>query len=285
MFPELNQRICQLIRQLGQEAKQLRCQGLSISAKGVDDYVTNVDCLLDQKFSSQFQQWFPNDGVISEENVASLQLWQQQLPRYWLIDPIDGTSDFMTGGASYSVMIGLLEQGQPVMGWVYAPESDRLYFGGTLVGNLYLQIGDQPPQVLDFQAPTQNLGKVILSDKDQAKFGDLIQMAIPGTKYYSVGSFGLKVIEVILGRADAYLYLNRRVKLWDTIAPLAFAKWAGLTCCDLDGSPLGFEPYLIQFQTLTHLQDVIIGWPGFVQGLQPAIAQQLRPFLPSQIIE
>ncbi|MDX1977781.1 MAG: inositol monophosphatase family protein [Pseudanabaenaceae cyanobacterium bins.68] len=284
MTPELNQQICQFIRQLGQQAKQLRTQGLKVTAKGVNDYVTDVDCLLDQQFSQQFQQWFPQDGVISEENAASLGLWQQQLPRYWLIDPIDGTSDFIEGGDSYSVMVGLLDQGQPVMGWVYAPEGDRLYFGGTLLGNLYVQIGEQPPQVLDFQAPITSLGKVILSDKDQAKFGDLIQLVIPGAEYYSVGSFGLKVIEVIMAKADAYLYLNRRVKLWDTVAPLAFAKLAGLLYWDLDGTTLGFEPSLIQPQTLAHLQDVIIGWPGFVQTVQPAIATQLRPLLPSQII-
>jgi 3'(2'), 5'-bisphosphate nucleotidase len=283
MTPETNLKICRFIRQLGQQAKQLRAEGLQVSEKGINDYVTDVDCLLDRLFTEQFREWFPKDAVITEENPDSLQLWQQNHRRYWFVDPIDGTSDYIAGNDSYSVMVGLLEDGEPIMGWVYAPESDRLVFGGTLMNGLFIIEGEQEAEILDFHAPDSLSLQLILSDKDEDKYGDLVRNAIPNVSFYSIGSFGLKVIEVILGRADAYLYLNRRVKLWDTVAPLAFAKFAGLVYADLDGTSLGFSPKFIHPKTLAHLQDVIIGWPLFTKIFQPAIATTFQNILISQV--
>jgi 3'(2'), 5'-bisphosphate nucleotidase len=283
MLPETNLQICQFIRDLGQQAKHLRAKGLEVSSKGIDDYVTQVDRLLDRKFTAQFQQWFPNDAIITEENPDSIKLWQQNHVRYWFIDPIDGTSDYIAGNDSYSVMVGLLEDGEPIMGWVYAPESDRLVFGGTLIDGLFLIEGEKQPERLNFCDPKVFSMQLILSDKDEAKYGSLVRTAIPGVTFYSIGSFGLKVIEVILGKADAYLYLNRRVKLWDTVAPLAFAKFAGLVYCDLEGSPLAFSASVIHPPTLAHLQDVLIGWSFFTQTYLPAIASVFESVLIPQV--
>jgi len=283
MLPETNLKLCRLIRDLGQQAKHLRAKGLEVSAKGIDDYVTQVDQLLDQKFTEQFQQWFPEDAIITEENPDSIKLWQEHHRRYWFIDPIDGTSDYIAGNDSYSVMVGLLEDGEPVMGWVYAPESDRLVFGGTLVNGLFLIDGEKEAEKLNFQPPEVLSLCLILSDKDEDKYGNQVRAAIPDASFYSIGSFGLKVIEVILGKADAYLYLNRRVKLWDTVAPLAFAKFAGLVYCDLEGSPLGFSTDLIHPQTLAHLQDVLIGWSLFTNSYLPAIADVFQDILIPQV--
>jgi 3'(2'), 5'-bisphosphate nucleotidase len=283
MLPETNLKICQFIRDLGQQAKQLRVKGLEVSSKGIDDYVTQVDRLLDRKFTAQFQQWFPDDAIITEENPDSIQLWQQNHARYWFIDPIDGTSDYIAGNDSYSVMVGLLEDGEPIMGWVYAPESDRLVFGGTLINGLFLSEAGKEAERLSFQSPELLSMRLILSDKDETKYGNFVRTAIPEVTFYSIGSFGLKVIEVILGRADAYLYLNRRVKLWDTVAPLAFAKFAGLVYCDLQGSPLMFSARVIHPQTLAHLQDVLIGWSLFTQTYLPAIASVFDSVLIPQV--
>lgn len=276
---EINQKICQLIHEAGQKAMHLRELGFQIDQKGFDDYVTNIDRELDVFLSEKFQEWFPHDVIISEEDSRSIELWKKVLEtnqRFWFIDPIDGTNDFIHGGEFYSVMVGLLEASQPVMGWVYAPKSDRLYFGGTAINNLYLISNGNPPQPLEINPPTKDsCDRMIVSKKDDIAYGEAIREAVPNVEFYSLGSFGLKVMEVVQGRASAYIYLNRRVKLWDTVGPLAIAKAAGLVCCDLTGQAVGFGYDDVNVNNLAHNQVIIIGWQKFIDEHLEAIHQKL----------
>jgi 3'(2'), 5'-bisphosphate nucleotidase len=290
--PSQNADILEFVRQAGQKALQLRAKGFQVDEKGIDDHVTNVDRALDQMLVEKFQQWFPKDIVISEENTLSQKSWQQnsnqdQQSRLWFIDPIDGTEDFIHGREHYAVMIGLLKAHQPVMGWVYAPKSDRFYFGGSAANGLYANLNSSltsANQESSFQAfapqkPPPNSCQVILSEKDDAAYGDAIRSAIPQAEFYSLGSFGLKVMEVVLGRASLYIYLNRRVKLWDTVGPLAIARGAGLVCCDLEGKEIGFDMDAIDPDTLIHHQVILVGWADFLDRFRPKLAEALGGLL------
>jgi 3'(2'), 5'-bisphosphate nucleotidase len=277
---QLQTEICQYIREIGQKAIHLRAVGFQVDEKGFDDYVTNVDRELDRLLSDKFQSWFPDDAVISEENPRSRELWQQDSiikQRFWFIDPIDGTDDFIHGRDFYSVMIGVLEDFQPVLGWVYAPMSDRLYFGGDGANGVFTITNGNVPELLHPHPPIgASNDLVIVSKKDDIAYGESIRAAVPNVKFYTLGSFGLKVMEVVQGRAIAYIYLNRRVKLWDTVGPLAIAKAAGLICCDLEGHEIGFGYDNIDPDNLTHNQVIIIGWPKFIELYRKPIATQFH---------
>ncbi len=275
MSPAEYTRLLPFVRQAGQKAKELRAAGLEIKEKEPGDFVTNVDRALDGLLSAQLRQWFPADAVIGEENPRSRQAWQQEFPHYWFVDPIDGTNDFVEGRDDYAVMVGLLRDREPVMGWIYAPERDRLFWGGSLASGVFQCVGDGDPVPLTPQQPDRPLARIVISDKDARRYGDCIRAVVPEAEFYSLGSFGLKVMEVVLGRAGAYFYLNRRVKLWDTVGPLAIAKAAGLTCCDLQGNPLSFERAAIDPDTLIHHQPAIIGWPECLAVLLPPLAETL----------
>ncbi|WP_019502118.1 3'(2'),5'-bisphosphate nucleotidase CysQ [Pseudanabaena sp. PCC 6802] len=268
--------ISQFIRQTGQKGKQLRQKGFQVVEKGPGDYVTNVDRALDAMMVEQLQTWFPHDGVISEENPNSVGLWLQALPRYWFIDPIDGTSDFVSNREHYAVMLGLLENGRPTMGWIYAPESDLLFYGGTAIASIFASDRGSMPIQIEIKPPALGEFKVILSEKDEERYGDAILDVIPEAEFYSLGSFGLKVMEVVCGNAAVYIYLNRRVKLWDTVGPLAIARAAGLVCCDLAGNPISFEPEAIDAETLTHHQIILVGWSKSLEALRPKLAEILN---------
>jgi 3'(2'), 5'-bisphosphate nucleotidase len=277
----LQTEICQFIREIGKKAIALRELGFQVDQKGFDDYVTNVDRELDLLLSNKFINWFPDDAVISEENSQSRELWQQKVEgkqnnqRYWFIDPIDGTDDFINGRDFYSVMVGLLQEFQPIFGCVYAPKYDLLHFGGSAINGVFTITNGNVPQVLHPHPPIgANNDLVIVSKKDAIAYGEAIRIAVPNAKFYSLGSFGLKVMEVVEGRAIAYIYLNRRVKLWDTVGPLAIAKAAGLVCCDLEGKEIGFGYDHIDPDNLTHNQVIIIGWTKFIEEYRVAIAQQ-----------
>ncbi|MFQ3679083.1 MAG: inositol monophosphatase family protein [Pseudanabaenaceae cyanobacterium] len=261
-----------LLREAGQTAKALRQQGLQIEKKGPDDFVTNADRQLDRHLGAQFRAWFPEDAIVTEENLDSLKAWPHR-GRTWAIDPIDGTSDFLSGSPYYAVMVGVLEGIKPVAGWVYAPETDELVYGGVALGGLYRQRGTEPETRLHPQQPTTPTGKIILSGKDRERYGQAIQGVFPGVEYYSVGSFGLKVLEVIAGRADAYFYLNRRVKLWDTAGPFALARWAGALCCDFEGQPIAYDR--LDRSTLAHQQHVWVGWPDTIGTYRRDLARAL----------
>lgn len=268
-----------LMRQCGQQALQMATEKFQVYEKGLNDYVTNVDRALDIQLTTGLNQLFGQDGVISEENDQSWQQFyqgnsQESDRRLWFVDPIDGTDDFINGKPHYSVMVGILEAHTPTAGWVYAPAFDQLAYGGQEIG-LFQAEGNCPPVPL---MPTRpNLSNtycpMLIGYKDQARYGAAITQVIPEAQFDSIGSFGLKVLQVIRGHAGLYLYLNGRVKLWDTVGPLALAQAAGLVCCDLEGNPLKFTPDGIDAKTLAHHQPIVVGWSHYVEKLRSRLQE------------
>jgi len=270
-----DQKIRSYLRLWGQQAHQLAALPFEVSEKGPNDYVTSIDRFLDEKLSAAFSALFPQDGIITEENVASRAAYWANYQRLWCIDPLDGTEEFIKGQLHYALMVGLLQDSEPVAGWIYAPAFGQMYFGGKDWG-LFQTVGHDAPQPLlpiEPPAPTAENCKIVLGDKDQKNYGEAIAQIIPGAEFYSLGSFGLKVLEVMLGRAGLYIYLNGRVKVWDTAGPLALAKAAGLVCCDLQGRPLLWTPDAVEPDTLAHTQAIAIGWPNYIEPLLDKVQQ------------
>jgi 3'(2'), 5'-bisphosphate nucleotidase len=273
----------QLLIACGDYASQQPKHSFQVFEKGVDDYVTTVDQLLDQKLLAGMQAIFPDDGIITEENRATVQQFRQGdgqgLPPkgqriLWFVDPIDGTDDFIQGGDHYAVMVGQVVAGIPQAGWIYAPVARHLVWGGPGWG-LFEQTDGGEPQVLmpkeQVFDPTQAWSMVI-GDKDERRFGAAIARHFPAVQFLSLGSFGLKVLAVITGQAGLYIYLNGRVKLWDTTGPLALAEAAGLVCCDLAGQPIRFTEPDVTPQTLAHNQPIVVGWPSYVEALRSPLS-------------
>jgi 3'(2'), 5'-bisphosphate nucleotidase len=253
--------ITDAIWRAGQKARVMRAAGLRVDQKGPGDFVTQVDRALDADLSQAFENLFPQDVVISEENSESVGRFQDSQQRFWCVDPVDGTRDFIETGRDYAVMVGALEDGEAIAGWVYEPEADRLYYGGKGWG-LYCKENDQI-KVCYPQPPMG--GRVIVGDADADNYGSLLREKLPEIELWNrPGSFGLKIIDVILGRAGALFYFNRRVKLWDTVGPVALAQQAGLRVCDLQGHPLSFKD--LDPATLGHRQAIILGWPHVVDN-------------------
>lgn len=261
----------------GQWAVEMARKPFEVEEKGPEDFVTAIDRTLDQRLAAQFQQWFPADGIITEENTASIPLMEQNFSRLWLIDPLDGTEDFINGRPNYAIMAGLLVEGQAIAGWVLRPESGQLFYGGEGLGLWTAQGLDFPSPLVPVVTPPPTLTycPILLGARDQKRYGPALQEMIPEAQFYTLGSFGLKVLEVILGRAGLYLYLNQRVKLWDTVGPIALAHQAGLVCCDLNGQTLKFSPDALDLSTLAHHQPIVVGWPHYIEALLPRLRQAI----------
>ncbi|RMF63034.1 MAG: inositol monophosphatase family protein [Cyanobacteria bacterium J069] len=268
--------IGRLVVACGRRSLDMAAGSFKVYEKGLDDYVTDVDRALDAQLAGGLSELFPEDGVISEENAASRQNFSQHHGRLWLVDPLDGTEDFIHGKPHYSVMVGELVAEQPQSGWVYAPVFDQLYFGGREQG-LFTQTATQAiaPLVPTEPPLTGDRCPILIGTKDARRYGDAILRHIPQAQFGFIGSFGLKVLEVIQGRAGLYLYLNRRVKLWDTVGPLALAQAAGLVCCDLVGNPIRFDESALDLDTLTHHQPILVGWPQYIETLRSPLQQAI----------
>lgn len=252
------------VRACGIEAKRLAHQGFEIYEKGENDFVTDVDRELDRKLTEVFSHQFPEDGLITEENSASLQRFWQPYSRLWCIDPLDGTQDFMNGDPGYAVMVGAIADRKPLAGWIYAPEYEALYYGGPELGLWQAQGGEAPHPLQPDRFTTST--QVILGFKDNQNYGAQLRAAIPSLQFESTpGSFGLKVLQVLQGKAGMYVYFNQRVKVWDTVAPIALAHAAGMMCCDLSGKPIRYSPEHLNTETLAHLQPIVIGWQPIVE--------------------
>lgn len=279
---DLDQSIRQVLRSCGRQAEQMAAKPFEVFQKGPEDYFTSIDSALDQQLSAAFSEYFPQDGVITEENPDSKKAFTAKYSRLWCIDPLDGTEEFIRHKHDYAVMVGLLQDFQPIAGWIYAPVSDQTFSGGVNWG-VFQAVADQPLHpltIVEPAPPTDGFCPVIIGHRDQVKFGAAIARLIPEIQFYSLGSFGLKVMEVIQGNAGLYVYFNGRVKVWDTAGPLALAQAAGLVCCDLQGQPISFLPQDIDPVTLAHRQPILVGWPKYIDlllpKLQAAIGNELK---------
>lgn len=271
--------IRQIVRSCGQQAKTLSTQNYEVFQKEPGDFVTTVDQALDRQLSEFFTTLFPNDGIITEENAASRKQYQEEYDRLWCIDPLDGTQDFIHGDPDYAVLVGLLENKRAIAGWIYAPEQDALYYGGESLG-VWQAIGDEEPDLCEIPQARADSYRVIIGDKDFRNTAGQISESIPEIEFLrSPGSFGLKVMNVILGKAEVYLYLNRRVKVWDTVAPIAIAQAVGLACWDLDGNAIEFTPEVLNLESLAHQQAIVIGQEEAVEALLPRLRAVLDPQL------
>jgi 3'(2'), 5'-bisphosphate nucleotidase len=271
------QSVCGLLQDCGQTIQTM--QQFQVYEKGQQDYVTDVDRALDQQLTARLKALFPADPIITEENSASWQAFSPDAERLWLIDPLDGTDDFIQGSDYYALMAGLSIAHRPLLGWIYAPALRRLYYGGPELGLLELtdltSLASSPLQLTPPPPPSTDFCPILIGSKDRRRFGAALLDQIPAAQFDYVGGFGLKVMQVALGHAGIYLYFNQRVKLWDTTGPLALAEAAGLICCDLNGEPIRFTPDAVDADHLAHQQSMIIGWPAYVEALLPLVQRAL----------
>ena len=161
--------------------------------------------------------------VVSEENEASHKLAAGQ--RFFLVDPLDGTKEFIKSGTSgaFTVNIGLIEDGQPIMGLVYAPMLDRLFIGVTGSGAVQISGGQTKAAKT---RPLPDSGAVALasaSHPDSETASWLQSHAITQTR--QIGS-SLKFCLIAAGEADVYPRFGPTME-WDTAAGEAVLRAAG----------------------------------------------------------
>lgn len=225
-----------LARLAGRKVRTLWRQDIVVRDKGGGDPVTEADLAAQAIIVEGLREAFPDDAVLSEEAPGSL----PAVGRCWVVDPLDGTSDFVDGIEDFVVMIGLCMDGRPVLGAVHHPPSDALYRGGLGTrlerldgdnhGGVALQM--QPPAGLD------SLRLVVSRSHYDPWFDEVreqLGLGVPGRH----GSVGLKVTLLAAGKHDLYLH-RHGLKVWDACAPQALLEAAGGRMGTLNGGVLEY---------------------------------------------
>jgi len=221
----------------GAEIMRLYANGFAVETKSDASPVTEADRAAEAIILKGLATLAPDIPVIAEEEAAA-----GRLPdigqRFFLVDPLDGTREFISRNGEFTVNIALIEQGQPVAGVVYAPALGRLFWGQTGNGAFSADvtggvIGEARP-IHVRKAPQDGL-RAIGSRSHGAAETQAWLKPYNIRDFVSAGS-SLKFCLLAAGEADLYPRLGRTME-WDTAAGHAVLNAAGGRMTRLDGTP------------------------------------------------
>lgn len=218
----------------------------SIEVKSGDNnqVLTQADLEIGQNLVAAIQDEYPEHNIIDEEAGV----FSKDSSFTWVVDPIDGTSNFANGLVTYGVMIGLIENDQPIAGGILLPSLDELFLGGkgepaSKNGQL-ISVSTQQDLLNSLVAygidghqekpsitrdETRTLAEIILAIRNLRSTNSAYDMA--------------KTIEGKYG-----LFLNRTTKIWDNVAVHALVEAAGGVCTDFFGQPIVYTNHLERSQ-------------------------------------
>lgn len=198
--------------------------------------VTQADLAANKILTAALPALLNHCPVVSEEDEASWQ-FRQQRGRFWLLDPLDGTKEFLARNGEFTVNIALIENGYPLLGVVYAPALQLLYWGGQQLG-AWRQTGDQPATPLATSAAPNGVCRVVAS-KSHLNTETLAFIDRLGQHELVQAGSSLKLCRVAEGGADIYPRLAPTCE-WDTAAAQAVVEGAGGYVTQLDGTRLAY---------------------------------------------
>ena len=214
-----------------------------VEIKGDDSPLTKADTASHQVIAPALKERFPDIPVISEEDNNEIPFKDREGWNYfWLVDPLDGTKEFIKREKDFTVNIALVEKGNPIWGVVLAPVRDWLYYGGTLEQTVKVEPGKAPVK-LPFADSDDRDSIVAVRSKSYAKPEEEVVLEKYGvTETVSMGS-SLKFCLVAEGTADLYFRAGPTWE-WDTAAAHAVVLGADCIVTEKDKTLVYNKPTL-----------------------------------------
>lgn len=230
-----------------------------VSYKGKVDLVTDADRAAEELILERITETFPDHGVLAEESAGGRVPRPDPMPGYlWVIDPLDGTTNYAHGLPIYTVSIGLMVHGVPALGVVYDPTRDELYHGGVGLG---AYLNDRPIRV----SAEADLERSILATgfpydlrvSEDNNLDHFTRFSYASQAIRRLGSASLDLCYVACGRLDGFWEL--KLHPWDTAAVAAFLPAAGGRITDYTGKPFDiFGLKIVASNGLIHGQMIRI---------------------------
>jgi len=212
-----------LARQVGLEAlrywNENGPQGLGTQTKGLQDFVTVADKAAEDTIRSELARMFPGDGFVGEETGGS-----PGAAGYWVVDPIDGTANYLRGLRHWGVSIAYVADGKTQLGILHDSPTDRLYHA-RLGHGAYRD--DEPIKVAPTTDPHAAMGILGASRRIpiESYLGQIKSLYDAGVEHRKIGSAAIGIVRVAEGVAD--FYFEGHLNSWDALAAILIAQEAG----------------------------------------------------------
>ena len=214
---------------------------IDIKQKGADDPVTAADMAANEIIVETLKRNFPDHAILTEEEPDT---WDKTGEEWvWMIDPLDGTKDFIKGNGEFVTMVGLAHLGEPTIGVVVEPATGLEYYGCKDSGAFKTRLSQRDTSSRITISDTPDLKHLRLAvsrshrDPKVDKFIELLKVR----NEISSGSVGRKMALVIDGDADIYVHPAGGTKLWDTCACDVIASEAGAVLLSGTGENINYR--------------------------------------------
>lgn len=237
-----------------------RLDSLEVIEKQRLDYVSEVDRMAEAEIIRELKRAFPRDAFLAEESGAS-----GKSRNVWVIDPLDGTHNYLRGFPHFCVSIGLLENGEPTLGVIYDPLRDELFTAdkgnGAYLNDRRLRVGKR-----------DGVGGALLATGFpfrqrrhlEAQLGMTRALLAEAEDFRRSGSAALDLAYVAAGRLDGYYEIG--LKPWDMAAGCVMVREAGGRYCDFVGR-----------DGLPESGNLLAGNVSVVKAMIATIAPELTP--------
>ena len=229
--------------------------------------VTAADLAANAVILQGLKRYFPSDLVLSEE--TPFDTTQALGRRVWMVDPVDGTQDFVQRTGDFAVMIGLCISGRPALGVVAAPALGRTWFGGPGMGAFEETATGRRALTLVPPSADRPLRAVVSRTHRPAGLDAVIEALGQPVEPVPRGGVGVKVGLVLSGEADFYLHPSPGTHVWDCCAPEAIMVAAGGALSDAHGVPIAYDP-------------TVTANPRGVLAAEASLHARLAPLVPAR---
>jgi len=239
----LNSTLLQAVKQIaieaGEHLKRFYQRSVEIKIKADHTPVTEADLFISQFLTEKLSELTPNVPVLSEENcnipLEERRAWQE----YWIIDPLDGTQQFIDRTDQFSVVIGLVQQNRPVLGVIHSPILEKTYFAMQSNGVFLQEKGEIRPLFGHRGLLKPDCLKITMGVSAQQKVLNSVDPAYQA-KIFQYGSSSLKVGLIAEGKADCYVRFGDTGE-WDTAVAEVILAEIGGKIFDLNFAPLTYN--------------------------------------------
>lgn len=204
---------------LAQNIRAERRNGDFIEEKGLQDFVTIADKKVEQFLRDAIAKSYPNDAILGEEDG-----WQSGDDGVWVLDPIDGTTNFMRGLSDWGICIAYVKDDEILLGVIFIPDADNLYWAEKDKGAF---VNDVPLSVSKEDSPKRSLMTIGYANDFPAKSRNALfaHIADEGLEYRFVRAACVAAVRVAEGSSE--VYYDSKVSAWDILAGILINAEAG----------------------------------------------------------
>lgn len=234
---------------------------VAVTYKLDDSPLTAADSAAHEYIVAALKNLTPDIPIISEESENCDARAISEMNRFWLVDPLDGTKEFLKRTGDFTVNIALIQDSRPVLGVIYVPVQQITYSASTNKGAWKKESSGKPFRI-EVRPASQN-SLCVVASKDHA--GPQVQLMLekmPGAQLASMGS-SLKFCLVAEGKADIYPRFVPTME-WDTAAADCILAEAGGAVYGIDGDLLTYGKVALKNGSIVAIGDTALNWKQFL---------------------